>query len=156
MFVFAQAGIYASRVSSASNFPGDVVPKQFPSTNSPSLPATHTLGHVAEHPIPVLMQEAEEKFRELLGKQSKTLKQAVAEYKKRYGRDPPAGFDKWWEFAVENGVRLVDEFDGLVEDLEPFWSLTGEEFRERAAEVSFWHFCYRSTVIFRYLVEGMV
>lgn len=93
------------------------------------------------------MQEAEEKFRELLEKQSKTLKQAVAEYKKRYGRDPPAGFDKWWEFAVENGVRLVDEFDGLVEDLEPFWSLTGEEFRERAAEVSFCRFCYCSSVV---------
>lgn len=83
------------------------------------------------------MQEAEEKFRNLLARQSKTLKQAVAEYKRRYGRDPPKGFEAWWEFAMENGVRLVDEFDGLVEDLEPFWSLTGDEFRKRAVQVRF-------------------
>ncbi|KAI6019159.1 hypothetical protein EDC04DRAFT_2739450 [Pisolithus marmoratus] len=86
------------------------------------------------HPIPKLMADAEQKFKALLAKQSKTLPEAVAEYKRRYGRDPPLGFDDWWTFATENEVKLVDEFDAIIEDLSPFWSLSGAEFRERARE----------------------
>ncbi|KIJ64914.1 glycosyltransferase family 90 protein [Hydnomerulius pinastri MD-312] len=81
------------------------------------------------------MAEAEDKFRKLLEKQSKTLPEAVAEYKRRYGRDPPRGFDDWWQFAKENNVKLVDEFDGITEDLEPFWTLSGVEMRRRAYQV---------------------
>ncbi|KAI0062544.1 hypothetical protein BV25DRAFT_1870300 [Artomyces pyxidatus] len=82
------------------------------------------------------MEEAETKFRNLLSKQSRTLKAAVAEYKRRYGRSPPTGFDAWWKFAQENNVKMVDEFDGLVADLEPFWHMSGAEFRRRAAQAA--------------------
>jgi hypothetical protein len=88
-----------------------------------------------DHPIPRLMDEAEQRFRTKLAGQSKTLKAAVAEYKRRYKRPPPKGFDEWWKFATRHEVRLVDEYDTLVGDLEPFWNLSGVELRRRAAQV---------------------
>ncbi|KAJ2916229.1 hypothetical protein MD484_g4192, partial [Candolleomyces efflorescens] len=91
-------------------------------------------GVVDEHPIPKLMEEAEERYRNKLSRQSKSLKKAVAEYKRRYKRPPPKGFDEWWSFARRNDVRLVDEYDGLMEDLEPFWNLGGAELRRRAGQ----------------------
>lgn len=91
---------------------------------------------VTTHPIPKLMIEAEENFRNLLSRQSRTLKAAVVEYKRRYNRDPPKGFDDWWKFVQNNNVKIVDEYDGLVNDLAPFWEISGEELRRRAIEVS--------------------
>ncbi|KAH7929024.1 glycosyltransferase family 90 protein [Leucogyrophana mollusca] len=81
------------------------------------------------------MEDAEEKYKNLLAKQSKTLGAAVAEYRRRYKHDPPRGFDEWWTFAQENNVKLVDEYDLLMEDMAPFWNLTGEELRRRALQV---------------------
>ncbi|XP_006455077.1 hypothetical protein AGABI2DRAFT_226352 [Agaricus bisporus var. bisporus H97] len=91
-------------------------------------------GVVREHPIPRLMDTAEDKFRAKLKKQSKTLSEAVREYRRRYKRHPPKGFDRWWQFAQENNVKMVDEFDGLVSDLKPFWLLSGEEIRRRTLQ----------------------
>ena len=79
-----------------------------------------------------MMAEAEENFKQLLLRQSTTLKKAVAEYKRRYGRDPPKGFDQWWDFAQRNNVKIIDDYDTLYEDLGPFWDMSGEEFRTRA------------------------
>lgn len=61
-------------------------------------------------------------------RQSKTLKEAVQEYTRRYGRLPPKGFDRWYgwsngfqstqgaedgspryKFATDNNVMLIDE-----------------------------------------------
>lgn len=47
------------------------------------------------HPILELIENAERKWDKLLKSQSKTLAEAVAEYKRRYQRNPPRGFDKW-------------------------------------------------------------
>ena len=77
------------------------------------------------------MAEAEEKFKQLLSRQSTTLKRAVAEYKRRYGRNPPKGFDQWWDFARRHNVKIVDDYDAIFEDLSPFWDMSGEEFRTR-------------------------
>lgn len=90
---------------------------------------------ITDHPIPHLMDEAEEKYRKKLGGQSKTLKAAVAEYTRRYGQPPPKGFDIWWQFADKYDVKMVDEYDGLISDLAPFWDLSGEEVRRRALQV---------------------
>lgn len=87
------------------------------------------------HPIPKLMAEAQMKFKKMVTGQSKTLVEAVQEYKRRYGRNPPKGFDEWFEFAKENGVKIIDEYDQLVRDLEPFWGVSGEELRRRAVQV---------------------
>ena len=82
------------------------------------------------------MEDAKDAFAKRLARQSKTLPEAVAEYKRRYGRDPPRGFDDWWAFTQENDFKLVDEFDAIVEDLAPFWELSGEELRRRTFQVS--------------------
>ncbi|KAG9310121.1 glycosyltransferase family 90 protein [Chiua virens] len=69
------------------------------------------------------MADARDAFTERLARQSQTFHEAVAEYKRRYGRDPPRGFDDWWQFANENEFKLIDEFDAIDEDLAPFWKL---------------------------------
>lgn len=47
------------------------------------------------HPIPALMERAKGRWKALKGRQSKTFAEAVKEYRRRYGRRPPKGFDKW-------------------------------------------------------------
>lgn len=49
-----------------------------------------------EHPIPRLIERAKRRWRKLNDKQSKTFTQAVREYMRRYGRNPPKGFDQWF------------------------------------------------------------
>lgn len=90
---------------------------------------------LVSHPIPRLMSEAETNFRHLIAKQSSSLSAAVAEYRRRYKRSPPKGFDDWYAFAKDNDVKIIDEYDGMVNDLTPFWDLSGEEIRRRVLQV---------------------
>ena len=85
------------------------------------------------------MEDAEVEFKRKLSSQSKTLKAAVTEYKRRYKRVPPKGFDQWFKFAQQNDVKMIDEYDCLVQDLEPFWELSGEEIRRRSRQVGLNH-----------------
>ncbi|KAG6903929.1 hypothetical protein DXG01_013829, partial [Tephrocybe rancida] len=71
-------------------------------------------------------EEAEVRHKAKVAEQSKTLKAAVAEYKRRYKRAPPKGFDQWWNFAQQHNVKFVDDYDGMVSDLAPFWELSGD------------------------------
>ncbi|PHH69345.1 hypothetical protein CDD83_5758 [Cordyceps sp. RAO-2017] len=64
------------------------------------------------HPIAFLVRQSEREFDEMRARQSRTLREAVAEYRRRYGIPPPPLFDKWFEFATANGVQLVDERSG--------------------------------------------
>ncbi|KAG9101401.1 capsule-associated protein CAP1 [Ceratobasidium sp. 370] len=88
-----------------------------------------------EHPIPRLMLAAHRKHKGMLARQSATLSEAAKEYERRYGRQPPRGFDEWFAFVKDNGVKIVDEYDSMVRDLEPFWGLEGKEMRRRAEQV---------------------
>ncbi|KZT40170.1 capsular associated protein [Sistotremastrum suecicum HHB10207 ss-3] len=88
-----------------------------------------------QHPIPKLMDDAEAKFRGMMGRQSRTLEEATAEYERRYARVPPRGFDAWFQFAMDNDVKIIDEYDSMIEQLAPFWELSGEELRRRASQV---------------------
>lgn len=47
------------------------------------------------HPIHVLIENAEKKWAALLKKQSTTLDEATQEYKRRYKRNPPKGWEAW-------------------------------------------------------------
>jgi hypothetical protein len=67
-------------------------------------------------------------------RQSRTLQEAVAEYRRRYGLPPPPHFDKWWEFAKSKDVQLIDEFDTVMELITPFWGLKPSTIRARARE----------------------
>ncbi|KAG6040904.1 hypothetical protein E4U41_006752, partial [Claviceps citrina] len=88
----------------------------------------------AHHPIEHLSEAAQDDFARTLGRQSKTLEEALGEYRRRYGLPPPPHFDKWFAFARENDVQLLDEFDAIHELLTPFWGLRPETIRSRARE----------------------
>jgi hypothetical protein len=47
------------------------------------------------HPIFDLISRAEKAWEEKLSRQSRTLAEAIDEYRKRYQREPPIGFDNW-------------------------------------------------------------
>ena len=103
-------------------------------TSSP-MPETASSSDPTSHPIPRLMSEAEANYRQLIARQSGSLRAAVVEYRRRYKRNPPKGFDDWYAFAKENNVKMIDEYDGMINDFAPFWDLSGEEIRRRALQV---------------------
>lgn len=94
------------------------------------VPATPEGGHPMLH----LMTKAQKDFEALHKRQSKTLQEAVNEYRRRYGIPPPPNFDKWYEFAKARDVQLVDEYDTILESLTPFWGLKPSVIRGRARE----------------------
>ena len=96
----------------------------------PSVDATPSQG---SHPIDALMQVADRTFDDLMKKESHDLNTAAAEYRKRRGRHPPPGFDKWYEFARQNGAVMVEDFfDQIYHDLGPFWGLPPATLRKES------------------------
>lgn len=85
----------------------------------------------ASHPIPPLLSLGEKRWEELLSRQSRTLSEAVKEYRRRYGRAPPKGFDIWWDFAQMTELVLPDEYDRINLDLAPFFALPRSEMKRR-------------------------
>ena len=83
------------------------------------------------HPIELLVGDAESRAAEMIDRQSGTVREAVSEYEKRYNRRPPPGFDKWFQIAQEEEYVLVDEFDTIMESMEPFWGVPPSELRSR-------------------------
>ncbi|KAF7354421.1 SPX domain-containing protein [Mycena venus] len=98
----------------------------------------------ASHPIPELIARAEAAWAAKLSGASTTLRQAAAEYTRRYNRLPPRGFDKWWAYAAAHDVALpdelqharyehhccsvclretTDEYDQIDHDLAPFYGV---------------------------------
>ncbi|GAA5873960.1 hypothetical protein JCM8547_001588 [Rhodosporidiobolus lusitaniae] len=85
----------------------------------------------APHPILSLVKRAEMQWNDKVKRQSKSLRDAVHEYRRRYKRNPPRGFEKWWAYAKQNRVILVDEYDQIHRDLEPFWALEPQDLHHR-------------------------
>jgi hypothetical protein len=86
------------------------------------------------HPIARLIHDANEAFHQKRARQSTTLAEAVEEYRRRYGMPPPPHFDKWFRFAQQKGVQLIDEYDTIYNSLLPFWALQPSIIRARARE----------------------
>ncbi|MCJ1372587.1 capsule-associated protein CAP1 [Loxospora ochrophaea] len=89
---------------------------------------------VDSHPIHQLIAQADKEFTDLQARQSKSLEEAVAEYKRRYKIPPPPNFDKWFEYAQMKDVQLIDEYDTIYHSLLPFWALDPSTIRARASE----------------------
>ncbi|GAA6051318.1 hypothetical protein NBRC10513_000329 [Rhodotorula toruloides] len=89
------------------------------------------------HPIHYLIQQAKEDWNAKLQRQSKTVDEAVAEYERRYKRRPPKGFDEWFAFAKKNEFVMVDEFDLVMRQVEPFLALQPSLLRERHEKLQF-------------------
>ncbi|KAL9565172.1 hypothetical protein ACKAV7_010692 [Fusarium commune] len=85
------------------------------------------------HPIDKLINDGGKRYKELLAKESHTLEEAAQAYRKRRGRHPPPGFDKWWDFAKQNNAIVVEEFwDQVYHDIDPFWGVPQPIIRKEA------------------------
>lgn len=92
---------------------------------------------MSAHPIYQLIADANTKWQLKVESQSKTLKEAVAEYKRRNRNlNPPKGFDQWWKFVVENNVQLPDEYDQINTDLMIFRALSPSDLSKRITKAS--------------------
>lgn len=104
------------------------------------LPATFHRPHIpydersCDHPVSRLVHDAQKSFNATVARQSKSLAEAVTEYKRRYRMPPPPGFDKWYEFASRRSTVMVDEFDTIYHAILPFWGLTPSVIRARVRE----------------------
>ena len=83
------------------------------------------------HPIQHLAAKGDAAFEDLVNRQSKTVGVAAEEYRRRYGRRPPPGFGEWFALAQGQDLTLLDEFDTMMKNLEPFWGLNPTTVRER-------------------------
>ena len=117
---------YRTKASSATTF--DPLSPKIPFA---SVPIDMTQGHPAQQ----LIASAEKEFHSLLNRQSKSLGEAVQEYRRRNGIPPPPNFDKWYEFATRNNVQLIDEFNTINHSLLPFWALKPLTIRGRVKNV---------------------
>ncbi|KAI9839043.1 MAG: capsule-associated protein CAP1 [Thelocarpon superellum] len=86
------------------------------------------------HPIHRLVVEAQHGFEAVKSRQSQTLADAVADYRRRYQIPPPPNFDKWFKFAKKRKVQLIDEYDTIHHSLLPFWGLEPATIRARTRE----------------------
>ncbi|KAF7592565.1 capsule-associated protein CAP1 [Aspergillus hancockii] len=135
-----------SQLAHVTNVPLEASPRPPPQSPSPSStlqdPIAHPEyspsreGHYPKdvHPIANLIEDAEQEFNQLRSRQSKSLVDAVNEYRRRYSMHPPPHFDKWYQFAQAKGVHMIDEFDTIYHSLLPFWALSPKTIRERARE----------------------
>jgi hypothetical protein len=89
-----------------------------------------------KHPIRLHLERAHATWNGAIAQQSQTTTEATLEYRKRYGREPPEGYDEWFAFAKGNAFDLVDEFDEMMDSLEPFWALLPSDLRRRTVELA--------------------
>ncbi|KAK3304660.1 uncharacterized protein B0T15DRAFT_418913 [Chaetomium strumarium] len=89
--------------------------------------AESSVVRLQEHPVETLIRNAQADFEQMLQRQSKTYPDAVHEYQRRYGVEPPPGFQAWYEFAAANQSPIIDDFDTIYLSVSPFWSISGRE-----------------------------
>jgi hypothetical protein len=90
------------------------------------------------HPINTLLANADIDFNKLLEKETTDLHDAARVYRERRGRQPPPGFDVWFQFAQNNSAIIVEEFwDQIYNDLNPFWGVPAKQMRDQANDFLF-------------------
>lgn len=112
------------------SMPSIHVPTWWPSADSNVSHAETALPTQAEdeHPILELVGRAEREFEEVLAKETFDLAAAAQQYRERRGRQPPPGFDRWWQYARDhNGIIVEDFWDQIYHDLNPLWALRPED-----------------------------
>ncbi|KAJ1553572.1 capsule-associated protein CAP1 [Nowakowskiella sp. JEL0078] len=124
---------YFNHISSVSDFVNEPLAKEGylqPNTSRASqitsqIPAKLTM-----------VEKAQIHVKDFESSQSTYLEQAKSRYKLKYGRNTPSGYDKWFVFAQKHKC-LIDEYDVLQQDIDPFYRLlTPEQFRERITLLS--------------------
>lgn len=90
------------------------------------------------HPIDHLIKKARKAQDELMAKETHDLDSTAKAYRKRRGRHPPPGFDKWFEYAKSHNAIIVEDFfDQIYHDLNPFWGLPAKHTRQQAKQLPF-------------------
>ena len=83
------------------------------------------------HPVVEIWKQANAVFQATLASQSKSIEEATAGYVRRYGREPPKGFDQWFEVAMSHDFQFIDEFDAIQRTVMPFWRVSLANLRVR-------------------------
>lgn len=97
--------------------------------------AENPLEPVDAHPISLLMQEADNKWRKYEDDRSKSFRETVRNYRRRHGRHPPPGFKDWYKYARKRNVHNIDDFEQIMGDLRPFWGVEPKIIRNLAANM---------------------
>ncbi|KAJ0159805.1 Beta-1,2-xylosyltransferase 1 [Colletotrichum tanaceti] len=92
-------------------------------------------GHGHGHPVEVLSRAGDAALENLLRSQSRNYTAAHDEYRRRYGLEPPPGFEAWYEFAAANESPVIDDFDSIFDAVAPFLALSGEEIGKAMRDV---------------------
>lgn len=92
-------------------------------------PPTKASKNGPPHPVQLLHQQAIRDFEELLSQQSQSPDEAAAEYEDRYGKPPPPGFKEWVKYALRQHSPIIDEFDTISENVEPFHRYSPERLK---------------------------
>ena len=88
---------------------------------------------IPPHPIDTLMKSAETTFQNWIAGRSSNVHAAAKSYRSRRGRQPPPGFDVWYEYAYKHDALIIEElFDQIYRDLAPFWAITPKAMRDFA------------------------
>ena len=90
---------------------------------------------VDAHPISLRMQEADKLWRKYEYGRSKSFRQTVRNYRRKYGRHPPPGFTDWYKFARRRNVHNINDFDQIMDDMRPFWAIEPKVLRSLAAQM---------------------
>lgn len=94
-----------------------------------------SFGLSQKHPVEALIHSAKADFAHLWQTQSKSYAAADAEYRRRYGLEPPPGFEAWYEFAAAHQSPIIDDFDMIFDMISPFLRLSGKEVMKAMADV---------------------
>lgn len=85
------------------------------------------------HPIAGYMKKADSAIKSYEDGVSRTFKETVDKYRRKYGRHPPPGFREWYKFAREKAVHNIDDFEQIMDDMRPFWGIKPSLIRAQAA-----------------------
>lgn len=93
----------------------------------------HKKVYFAQHPMQLLMKDAHQSVEAFEAHESTivNLRDAIADYKSRYRRLPPPGFDHWFNYSLQHDAAIISNFDQIDRDLRPFWNLEPQEIRGR-------------------------
>lgn len=103
------------------NLPSYILPSKY----------TDALYGKRDHPLYGIISTAEQEWKAKLARQSTTLYDAVVEYRRRYDREPPLGFERWWAYTRAHNVQLPDEYDTIDQSIRPFLAFSPDYFRAR-------------------------
>ncbi|KAL9125464.1 MAG: hypothetical protein Q9217_005339, partial [Psora testacea] len=93
------------------------------------------LDPVDNHPIATLMQAADKTFQKYEDERSKSFRETVRNYRRRYERHPPPGFKEWYKYARKRNVHNIDDFEQIMDDIRPFWAVEPKILRNLAANM---------------------